>query len=357
MTAKSTKMGSKDSLPETKQNSSCKKFLRKFFKFIFSNVGLLSLLVGYTVMGAYAFMMLEGGLEEQSEDINIENETITFLDGLWNLTEVGGMQREDWKVMADLMLKNYTIVHAQYQESASKTDVDAWSFLGSLVFCTTVTTSIGYGYIAPVTMGGRIFCMIYATFGIPLMFVVLINVGSIFADLAKCAFICALCKKKKVRPLDAKTWADKSIEPDKVSLGRPNSGKHVNIRDIAVEEQKRDEEAGGKNFQVPIIVILLILTGYNCLGMLLFSAYMPWTYLESFYFSFITLSTVGFGDLIINDLSDVVFLSVSAIYMLIGLAVVSMCITLLTERFVSLATSIGKAVGLVQEEEESAAKE
>ncbi|XP_070571508.1 potassium channel subfamily K member 18-like [Ptychodera flava] len=358
MAAKSDKMGSKDAIigkkKKDKKGGACSRFLRKFFKFIFSNIGLLCLLVGYTVMGAYAFMMLEGENMEEMEFIDIINETSNFLDTVWNMTVFDAMGKENWTDAMQDLLDNYTSLYSQHQ-TYLETEKDPWSFLGSLVFCTTVTTSIGYGYIAPVTMGGRIFCMIYATFGIPLMFVVLINIGTIMADVAKCACVGSACKKKaKVRPIDSKDgkWADKNLKPEKVSISRPPSAeRQVNIRDIAVEERKRDEEVT-KNMQVPIIVILMMLTGYNCLGMLLFSFYMEWGYLEAFYFSFITLSTVGFGDLIIDDLSDTVFLSISALYTLVGLAVVSMCITLLTERFVSLATSVGKAIGLVKEEEE-----
>ncbi|XP_006821125.1 TWiK family of potassium channels protein 7-like [Saccoglossus kowalevskii] len=339
-----------------KKKMTCKRFLRKFFKFLFSNVGLLCLLVGYTVMGAYAFMMLEGEVDTDPNAIDIEKVQHDFIEGLWNLTEEQS-HKGNWTETALQMLNNFTIIHNEYENSQSALDVDDWSFLGSLVFCVTVSTTIGYGYTAPVTMGGRIFCMIYATFGIPLMFVVLINVGSLFAGMAKCACACTMCKKQsKIQPINSKDgkWAKKidtaefEKSTEKIPMDVP---KHINIKDIAVEERKLDNEAT-KNFQVPIIVILMVVTGYNCLGMLLFSIYTDWTYLESFYFSFITLSTIGFGDLFLADTSNVGFLVISALYMLFGLAVVSMCITLLQERFVSLATSIGKAIGLVKEEDE-----
>ena len=41
----------------------------------------------------------------------------------------------------------------------------------------------GYGNIAPVTVGGRTFCIIFASVGIPFTLTVLADVGVIFATI------------------------------------------------------------------------------------------------------------------------------------------------------------------------------
>ena len=59
----------------------------------------------------------------------------------------------------------------------------SWDFIGSVFFTTTILTTIGYGHIAPVTRGGRGFCMIYAIVGIPLCLSVLADIGAVLATI------------------------------------------------------------------------------------------------------------------------------------------------------------------------------
>uniref|UniRef100_A0A5K3EQK7 Ion_trans_2 domain-containing protein n=1 Tax=Mesocestoides corti TaxID=53468 RepID=A0A5K3EQK7_MESCO len=42
-----------------------------------------------------------------------------------------------------------------------------WDFGNSLLFCTTVVTTIGYGHIVPQTQMGKVFCIFFACIGIP----------------------------------------------------------------------------------------------------------------------------------------------------------------------------------------------
>lgn len=125
---------------QEKRKMTCKTFMRKFIKFMFSNVGLLCLLVGYTIMGAYAFMMLEGVQDTQTAAIDIAEWRNKFLMGLYNMTING---EPNWMDTAAEMLANFTEIQRAYDSSESALDVDDWGFLGSLVFCVTVTTTIG----------------------------------------------------------------------------------------------------------------------------------------------------------------------------------------------------------------------
>ena len=59
----------------------------------------------------------------------------------------------------------------------------SWTYLQSVFFCTTILTTIGYGNIAPVTLPGRIFCVVFAIVGVPFTLSVIADVGQILATI------------------------------------------------------------------------------------------------------------------------------------------------------------------------------
>ena len=87
---------------------------------------------------------------------------------------------------------------------------------------------------------------------------------------------------------------------------------------------------------------------------MLFSEWEGWGYLEGFYFSFITLSTIGFGDMVPGDsISDngeapsdpfnTKFVLCS-LYILVGMALIAMCFNLMQEKVVKGVRSLGKRI-------------
>ncbi|XP_077577806.1 potassium channel subfamily K member 5-like [Stigmatopora nigra] len=126
-----------------------------------------------------------------------------------------------------------------------------WDWGNSVIFAATIVTTIGYGNVAPKTKGGQVFCIIYGLCGIPLCLVWLSKLGSFFGDRAK------------------------------------------RLSQILIRRN------------VPVKRIQLICTAIFLLwGLLVHLVFPPlvlmslegWSYLEGLYFSFITLTTVGFGD-------------------------------------------------------------
>lgn len=49
-------------------------------------------------------------------------------------------------------------------------------------------------------------------------------------------------------------------------------------------------------FNLPISVAISILVGYIFVGATIYCMWEEWTFFESFYFVFISMSTIGFGD-------------------------------------------------------------
>lgn len=91
-------------------------------------------------------------------------------------------------------------------------------------------------------------------------------------------------------------------------------------------------------FFVSILSTIMMTTGAAA-----FSSYEKWTYFDSFYYCFITLTTIGFGDYValqqdsalINKPEYVVF---SLVFILFGLSVVSSAVNLLVLRFLTMNT-------------------
>lgn len=79
----------------------------------------------------------------------------------------------------------------------------------------------------------------------------------------------------------------------------------------------------------------------------MFSAWEDWSFSDSIYFSFITLSTIGFGDLSptqsftgVGDeaqFGDYMIMVAATIYCSIGLAILSICLALIQEQIAKRA--------------------
>ncbi|KAM9722965.1 potassium channel subfamily K member 5-like [Menidia menidia] len=137
---------------------------------------------------------------------------------------------------------------------------NTWDWANSVIFAATIVTTIGYGNVAPKTKGGRIFCILYGLCGIPLCLVWISELGSFFGDRAK--------------------------RLSQVLIRRGVSVKKV-------------------QFTCTALFLLWGLLVHLLIPPFVFMSVEGWSYLEGIYFSFITLTTVGFGDYVAGVNPDI----------------------------------------------------
>lgn len=110
-------------------------------------------------------------------------------------------------------------------------------------------------------------------------------------------------------------------------------------------------------FNLPISVAITILLVYIFIGATIYYIWEDWGFFESFYFVFISMSTIGFGDFVPQH---PMYMMASIVYLVFGLALTSMCINVvqvkLSDSFRQASAKIGQTIGLKMAEEEASAQ-
>ncbi|XP_059185719.1 potassium channel subfamily K member 15-like [Centropristis striata] len=174
-----------------------------------------------------------------------------------------------------------------------------WKFAGSFYFAITVITTIGYGHAAPRTDAGKAFCMFYAVLGIPLTLVMFQSLGERINT-----FVRYLLRRAK---------QGLGLQKTEVSMGNM------------------------------VLVGLLSCVSTLCIGAVAFSHFEDWTFFNAYYYCFITLTTIGFGDFVALQKTDALqkrppYVVFSFMYILVGLTVIGAFLNLVVLRFLTVST-------------------
>ncbi|TNN66934.1 Potassium channel subfamily K member 9 [Liparis tanakae] len=155
----------------------------------------------------------------------------------------------------------------------------------------------GYGHAAPGTNAGKAFCMFYAVLGIPLTLVMFQSLGE-----------------------RMNTFVKYLLKRIKKCCG-------MSITDVSMENM--------------VTVGFFSCIGTLCIGAAAFSHYEDWSFFQSYYYCFITLTTIGFGDFVALQKNRALqkkplYVAFSFMYILVGLTVIGAFLNLVVLRFLTM---------------------
>lgn len=106
---------------------------------------------------------------------------------------------------------------------------------------------------------------------------------------------------------------------------------------------------------VPIWLCVFLVVSYIFGGAFLFSEWEHWHFLDSAYFCFITLTTIGFGDFVpaqrVQKNAEI-SIALCSLYLLFGIALLAMSFNLVQEEVINNVKSMAKRLGIIKEDED-----
>ncbi|MBN3282230.1 KCNK6 protein, partial [Polyodon spathula] len=197
----------------------------------------------YLFVGALIFSSIE-----RPEEIRLKDELRLLKNNFLNHSCVNSTSLE--KFLEHVLSANKYGVSVLKNASVSTN----WDFASSVFFASTLITTVGYGHTTPLSDGGKAFSIVFALLGVP--FTMLVLTASVQRLMHLFTYWpMGVCQLRT-------GWSSKTV--------------------------------GTVHF---VLLLVLVVVCFFMVPAAIFSAIeQTWTFLDSFYFCFISLCTIGLGD-------------------------------------------------------------
>jgi len=272
---------------------------RKLVAFMCTQVGVGGLVVGYAIVGAFGFSMIEK--DQPTSMCEREQVRQDYVNELWFSTasnqSVNVFDHDIFYDVSNSILlryqENITSSVRQKLQCNGPTPADLWTFPAALMFCLSVFTMIGYGSLVPKTQWGKGATVVYAVLGIPLYVLYFLNMGKVLAQTFR--------------------WL------------------YTRLHECTGQRKP------GQRVTVPSTACLWVIFGYILAGSIMFAQWEGWDFLDSAYFCVTSLCKIGMGDLVPgwssgdSSESSQTKLIINFVYLLLGMGLIAMCYNLMKE--------------------------
>uniref|UniRef100_A0A183G5J7 Ion channel n=1 Tax=Heligmosomoides polygyrus TaxID=6339 RepID=A0A183G5J7_HELPZ len=281
------------------------------------HLGLVVTCVAYIVLGAYLFQTIERPIELQkrAEALNVFDRLQNvgrspanplFQEFMSNVSERG----DDVERMVDsyiesilLLFENPHYAHVFETHFTNQSlDKDIWTFPAAVLFTTTTVIPVGYGNVCPSSELGKLLLIIYGIIGIPLALVTMADTGKF---LNRRVFFRARGYVTVLATLPTNCF---------------------------------------QSMAWPTGLFLSLLCFYPVIGGLLFHHFADLEFRDAIYFSFTSIFTIGFGDLMPSI--NVIYL---VFFLIFGVILVTITIDFVAAEVIDRIHYMGRHVGKARE--------
>ncbi|KAF9913283.1 Potassium channel [Linnemannia zychae] len=190
--------------------------------------------------------------------------------------------------------------------------LEAWTFDEAVNFCIVSFATIGYGNLSPRTEAGQIIFFVYGLLGISSLGFFVVSLRNAVIEQFQWRLVDRFSKPAHLTRVQTRM-----------------SAKDISFPVARFEEEQRVKMVVKRKMIVRMVCIWIVMW-FGGAG--IFCIFEPWTYLESLYFCFVTLTTIGFGDYVPKEPGSIEFWNV---YVFVGLSVFAYILSLSSESMAS----------------------